>query len=177
MRGAILRVRLRKLDAIIKAMRWSKYRIRHTLEKLPGVRLRNIIDPEGGTASFLIATYASAQIAKQVNLALRAEGILTYPDGISNIVMTDWGLHLCYNILAQADRTSVDSNGFPWKLAENAGLERTCGKGTCPIADSLFEGSNLPAIPSCLKESDENDIIRTYEKVWRGPVHRTNSSL
>jgi dTDP-4-amino-4,6-dideoxygalactose transaminase len=38
-------------------------------------------------------------------------------------------------------------------------------KGTCPVADSLFERSILIAIPSSLTERDESDIIRAFEKV------------
>jgi dTDP-4-amino-4,6-dideoxygalactose transaminase len=62
----------------------------------------------------------------------------------------------------------VDGQGFPWKLAENAGLERSYAKGTCPVADSLFERSIILAIPSCLTERDEDDIIEAFEKVLHG---------
>jgi len=39
------------------------------------------------------------------------------------------------------------------------------GKGTCPVADSLFERSIILAIPSCLEERDEKDIIGAFDKV------------
>jgi 8-amino-3,8-dideoxy-alpha-D-manno-octulosonate transaminase len=79
--------------------------------------------------------------------------------------MTDWGLHVYYNIASLVNKTSVDGRGFPWNLAENAGLERQYGKGTCPAADSLFERSILIAIPSCLTERDEDDIVQAFRKV------------
>ncbi len=82
-------------------------------------------------------------------------------------MMTEWGLHLYYNITSLVERTSVDKAGFPWNLAENAGLGGEYSKGTCPVADSLFERSTLLAIPSLLTESDENDIIVAFEKVHR----------
>jgi len=63
------------------------------------------------------------------------------------------------------EHASVDGGGSPWKLAENAGLERNYDKGTCPTADSLFERSILIAIPSCLKRRDEDDIIHAFGKV------------
>jgi dTDP-4-amino-4,6-dideoxygalactose transaminase len=62
-------------------------------------------------------------------------------------------------------RNSVDGRGFPWDLAENKDLPRSYSKGTCPVADSLFERSILLAIPSCLTRRDEDDIIRAFEKV------------
>ncbi|MDR3678218.1 MAG: DegT/DnrJ/EryC1/StrS family aminotransferase [Acidobacteriota bacterium] len=164
-RAAVLRVQLKKLPRIIKAMNHSKYRIRKALEKFPRVQLRKIQDPAGDTGCFLLTTYPDAETARKVNEALRAEGIVTSSQGVSDILMTRWGLHLYYNNLSLVQHASVDGRGFPWKLAENAGLERKYEKGTCPTADSLFERSILIAIPSCLKKRDEDDIIRAFSKV------------
>jgi dTDP-4-amino-4,6-dideoxygalactose transaminase len=165
LRGSLLRVQLKKLPRITAAMHRSKYRIREALEAFKGVQLRRIVDPRGDTGCFLITTYQDRAIAERVNRALRAEGVVTEPQGVSDVLMTDWGLHLYYNIASLVNKTSVDSRGFPWKLAENAGLERQYGKGTCPTADSLFERSIILAIPSCLTERDEDDIIEAFEKV------------
>ncbi len=165
LRAALLRVQLKKLPRIIEHMRRSKYRIRKALENFSQVCLRRIIDPAGDTGCFLITTYRDADTARRVNLALRAEGIVTSPQGVSDVVMTDWGLHLYYNIVSLGERASVDGRGFPWNLKENSALERNYKKGACPTADSLFERSILLAIPSCLTKKDENDIIRAFDKV------------
>jgi 8-amino-3,8-dideoxy-alpha-D-manno-octulosonate transaminase len=141
-------------------MRQSKHRIRKALERFPQVRLRRLVDPAGDTGCFLLTTFASAELAQEVNAALRAEGIVTHPQGVSNILMTQWGLHLYYN-----NASLLAKEGFPWNLAENAGLARDYAKGVCPVADSLFERSILLAIPSCLTQADEDDIIRAFEKV------------
>ncbi len=90
---------------------------------------------------------------------------MTLPQGVSNVLLTEWGLHLYYNIKSLVELTSVDGRGFPWKLAENAALARDYHKGACPVADSLFERSIIIAIPSCLTERDENDVIQAFEKV------------
>ena len=166
-RAAVLRVQLRKLPRIVGAMHASKYRIREALAKFPGVQLRKIVDPAGDTGCFLITTYADAETAQRVNKALRAEGIVTSPQGVSNVVMTDWGLHLYFNNVSLVNTASVDGHGFPWNLAENQPLLRSYSKGTCPKADSLFERSILIAIPSCLTPKDEDEIIRAFEKVLR----------
>ncbi len=165
LRAAVLRVQLQKLPAITAAMRRSKYKIRRALERFPGVTLRRIPDPLGDTGAFLITTYPDGETAKKVNCMLRAEGIVTYPQGISNILMTDWGLHLYYNITSLVCHSSVDGRGFPWKLAENAGMARDYGKGACPLADSLFERSILLPVPSCLTETDEDEVIAAFESV------------
>ena len=165
LRAAVLRVQLQKLPAIVGAMRSSKYRIREALKKFPGVQLRRIQDPEGDTGCFLITIYPDAATALRVNHALRAEGIVTSPQGVSNVVMTEWGLHLYYNIGSLVGRRSVDRKGFPWALAENRGLGGEYAKGTCPVADSLFERSIILPIPSCLTAEDEADIVAAFDKV------------
>lgn len=165
MRAAVLRVQLRRLPATIAAMRASKHRVRAALERFEAVRLRRLIDPAGDTGCFLITTYRDAGTARRVSDALRAEGIRTAPQGVTNIVMTEWGLHLYYNIPSLRARASVDRAGFPWRLAENAGLGGDYEKGACPAADALFERSVLIAIPPCLTRRDEDDIVRAFEKV------------
>ncbi len=162
LRAAVLRVQLGKLPGTICAMRRSKYRIRQALEEFNRVKLRRILDPEGDTGCFLITTYPDAETARRVSAALRAEGIVPAAQGVSNIVMTGWGLHLYYN-----NRSLVRRSGPAFRLAENRGLARDYSKGACPAADSLFERSILLAIPSCLTEQDEDDIIRAFRKVLR----------
>jgi dTDP-4-amino-4,6-dideoxygalactose transaminase len=165
LRGAVLRVQLRKLTQITRSMRNSKYRIRRVLEEYSAVRLRKILDPEGDTGAFLILTLHDPRTAKRVNLALREEGIITSDQGISNILPTEWGLHLYYRNKSLLEKASVDPGGFPWKLVENATLQHDYAKGSCPVADDLFDRSILLPIPSCLTTRDEDDIIAAFRKV------------
>jgi dTDP-4-amino-4,6-dideoxygalactose transaminase len=163
-RAAVLRVQLRKIPAAIAAMRASKYRIRRALQAFSTIQFRSIADPQGDTGCFLITTYPSREIALDVNRALRAEGLVTWPQGVGCIPMTNWGLHLYYNNLSLTSQSSVDGRGFPWTLPANAGAPR-CEKGCCPHADALFERSILLPIPSCLSSGDEEQIIRAFQKV------------
>ncbi len=170
MRAAILRVQLKKLPRTISHMHGSKYRIRKTLELYPEVRLRKIVDPAGDTGCFLISMYRDPKTANVICQALRAEGIATYSQGINNVVMTDWGLHIYYNITSLVNQTSSDKKGFPWKLAENAHSKPNYVKGSCPVADSLFERSILLAVPSSLTDEDEQEIIHAFRKILDRPV-------
>jgi 8-amino-3,8-dideoxy-alpha-D-manno-octulosonate transaminase len=165
LRAAVLRVQLRKLPRIVAAMRRSKYRIRAALARHARVQLRTIQDPDGDTGCFLITTYPDARRARRVNQGLRSEGIVTFPQGMTNVLMTEWGLHLYSNIVSLVKRASVDRSGFPWTLPENLGAAARYEKGTCPQADDLFERSILLAIPSCLREQDEDDIIQAFHTV------------
>lgn len=165
MRASMLRVQLRKLPQIIERMHGSKYRLRRALEDWPQITLRRIVDEPGDTGCFLITTFSTAQLARQVNRALRAEGIVTFPQGVSNVVMTEWGLHVYYNIPSLVQKTGIDKANSPWSLAENRESHTEYAKGTCPYADSLFERSILLAVPSCLTKQDEDDIIAAFHKV------------
>ncbi len=122
MRAAVLRVQLRKLPRIIESMHRSKYRIRKVLEQFPQVQLRRIVDQPGDTGCFLITTYADNRTAQEVCSALRSEGIVTYPEGLSNIVMTDWGLHLYTNNTSLRQRSSTDAKGFPLESRRKLGI-------------------------------------------------------
>jgi dTDP-4-amino-4,6-dideoxygalactose transaminase len=171
MRAAILRVQLRKLPAIVCQMHHSKYRIRQALEQFSEIRLRRIVDPDGDTGSFLLTTFLSREIAQKINRALRAEGIVTLAQGINDIVMTQWGLHIYYNIPSLVHKTGIDKRNSPWSLVENKDSRAEYGKGTCPVADGLFERTILLAIPSCLTDRDEQDIIHAFDKVLTSHHH------
>ena len=165
LRASILRVQLRKLPGIVARMRHSKYRIRQELERYSQIRLRSIVDSNGDTGAFLIVIFRDSKTARWASDALRAEGIATSSQGINNVVMTDWGLHIYSNIVSLVNQTSIDQNGLPWKLIENQHSKPQYSKRTCPVADSLFERSVLLAIPSCLTEKDEDDILTAFRKV------------
>ena len=165
LRGAILRVQLSKLPRILDRMRGSKHRIRQALGTLPQIQLRRIIDPSGDTGAFLICTFGDKRTASIVNEGLRSEGIATWPQGVTNVLMNDWGLHIYYNIPSLVQRASVDRAGFPWKLAENREATARYDRGTCPVADDLFDRSLLLAIPASLSREDESDIIQAFRKV------------
>lgn len=165
LRASILRVQLKKLPTIISRMRQSKYRLRKALERHPELRFRRIIDPNGDTGCFLLTTFRDAATAKEVNRALRAEGIVTLAQGVNNVIMTQWGLHIYYNIPSLVNKTGVDKRNSPWSLAENLPSQTEYRKGTCPVADSLFERTILLAVPSNLTKQDEQDILNAFEKV------------
>lgn len=165
MRAAILRVQLRKLPRVTGHMHASKYRLREALKRFPQITLRKIVDEAGDTGCFLLTTFPTARVAQEVNRALRAEGIVTSAQGVNDIVMTEWGLHIYFNIPSLVHKTGIDRANSPWSLAENRESRTEYGKGTCPYADSLFERSCLLAIPSCLTRRDEDDIIAAFDKV------------
>jgi 8-amino-3,8-dideoxy-alpha-D-manno-octulosonate transaminase len=175
-RAAVLRVQLAKLPSTLAAMRRSKQRIRAALEHMPGVGLRRLIDAAGDTSAFLLTIFANPTVAAKARDALRAEGIVTHPQGVANVLLKDFGLHVYYNIASLVRRSSVDDAGFPWSHPANQGLGGSYERGTCPVADDLFERTLMLPIPSCLTEQDENDIIAAYRKVATALAERRERS-
>ncbi len=172
LRAAVLRVQLSKLPRIVEAMRRSKQRMRAALAEMPEVALRRLIDPAGDTSCFLLTMFRDAVTAVAARDSLRAEGIVTHPQGIANILLKDFGLHPYYNITSLLRRSSVERGGFPWSHPANKGLGGSYERGTCPMADDLFERTLILPIPSCLTQRDEDDIIAAYDKVTSALAER-----
>jgi 8-amino-3,8-dideoxy-alpha-D-manno-octulosonate transaminase len=159
LRAALLRVQLAKLPGTVGAMRRSKQRIRAALATMPEVKLRRLVDPSGDTSCFLLTIFRDGATAAAARDALRAEGIATHPQGVANILLKDFGFHAYYNITSLVQRTSVERGGFPWSHPANTGLGGSYGRGTCPVADDLFERTLMLPVASCLTQRDEDDII------------------
>jgi 8-amino-3,8-dideoxy-alpha-D-manno-octulosonate transaminase len=75
--------------------------------------------------------------------------------------MSDWGLHVYYNMAVLFERPGDGSSPLSPKGSRVPEFQ----KGTCPVADDLFERSIIMAIPSCLTEKDEEEILRAFDKV------------
>jgi dTDP-4-amino-4,6-dideoxygalactose transaminase len=163
LRAAVLRVQLRKLDGTIARMRHSKSRVRTFLEGQAEVRLRRLVDPKGDTSCFLITIYKDAKSARIVNERLRHHWICGSSPETSNLILVDYGLHIYFNIRALRKKVGRDSAGTPWTLEKNRDSAYDYGRGACPVADDLFERSQLLAIPSCLTKRDEDQIIEAFE--------------
>ncbi len=79
------------------------------------------------------------------------------------MILADYGLHIYFNIKALQKKLGRDSAGTPWTLEKNRDSVYDYGRGACPVADDLFERSQLLAIPSCLTTGDEDQIIEAFQ--------------
>jgi 8-amino-3,8-dideoxy-alpha-D-manno-octulosonate transaminase len=162
LRAAVLRVQLRKLGATLARMRASKFRIREALKQMSGVSLRRLLDPEGDTGAFLLATFPTEEIARAVNRQMRWHGISCSAEAVSNVILMDYGLHIYSNIPALVQKVGTDRSGAPWTLEANLESVYEYGVGTCPVADDLFRRTQLLTIPACLEPGDEQDVIDAF---------------
>ena len=154
--GAVASVQLRKLPSIVKKMKSSKKRIKDALRCVGGLSFRRMADETGDTGPFLIFTLENDSKAKEVAEKMRSQGLN------STFRISDYGLHIYYNIPALVNKIPVSSAGNPWRLEANMRSQYEYAKGSCPKSDELFAKSILLSIPSCLTEKQEmmaSDII------------------
>jgi len=163
--AAMGRAQLRKLPTIVKNMNTAKYKIREGLSDIEGIKFRTIIDPEGDSGPFLITIFNSSDICQRFLKALRAEGIVSEEISLSNILMTDWSLHIYYNNTSLVNKTSISDDGGPWSYPANKDSNYNYAKGSLPQMDDLISRSSILSIPSVLTQQDIDDIVRAYRKV------------
>lgn len=164
--GAMALAQLRKLPSITHAMRSAKWQIRDAVAKLPGIKLRNIIDPRGDSGPFMLFTLPTEAHARALVDALRAEGIRG-PDGsLACLTTREWGLHWYSNIPSLVEKRSNSRDGYPWSHPANQFAQNcTYALGALPKCDDLHARSALLTIASRLSSEDVSDIIAAFSKV------------
>lgn len=162
LRASVLRVQLRKVEDTISRMRKSKNRLLESLQTRHHINLRRRIDPSGDTSCFLLTTFPDKESAQQINRLMRLHGIVTRSPDTSNVLLSNYGLHIYSNIPALVQKIGTDKRGTPWTLVENRESIYSYSRGACPISDDLFERTQLLAIPSCLTAKDEDDILESF---------------
>ncbi|MBN1615581.1 MAG: DegT/DnrJ/EryC1/StrS family aminotransferase [Deltaproteobacteria bacterium] len=75
--GAIGLVQLRKLDELIAAQQRNKREIKEMLSGIPGVGFRELVDPEGDSATFLAFNLPEEVLAERFQKALAEQGVGT----------------------------------------------------------------------------------------------------
>jgi dTDP-4-amino-4,6-dideoxygalactose transaminase len=161
--AALLLAQARKLDMITGIMRARNQRLYAGLSKIPGAKPRRVIDPAGDSGPFVIMTWPSAEICRQIVDMTRAAGVRPGPAGTGNICMTDWGLHIYYQNVSLVQKHGVNSAGRPWNDQSNGfAKDITYEKGTLPHMDDLIERSNLITVAPQLTEQTCDRIIDIF---------------
>jgi dTDP-4-amino-4,6-dideoxygalactose transaminase len=162
LRAAVLRVQLRKLDAIVGRMRRAKMRISSFLQGRPEIGLRRQVDADGDTGAFLLTICKEAGSARLLNERLRYHSIVCSSAETSNVILANYGLHIYSNVTALREKIGTDDKGSPWTLGENRESQYEYGLGACPVADDLFSRTQLLTIPSRLTETDVDEIVASF---------------
>lgn len=155
--GAVASVQFQKLPTIVASMKASKARIKSMLQDTPGLTFRKLNDADGDTGPFLVMFLETASKTAAVVQKMKAAGLH------SAFQVSEYGLHMYYNIPALVNKIPLSHAGNPWKLAENAQSTYDYAKGACPKSDALFARAILLPIPSQLTAEQETtaaEIIR-----------------
>ncbi len=163
--AAMGRVQLRRLPEIIRRMHDNKYKIKDGIRDISALEFRTIFDPKGDSGIFLITIYPNPEVCQRFVKATRAEGIAPPAIGVSNVPMTEWGLHIYYHNLSLVNKTSVSADGWPWSHPANRDSIYNYAKGTLPCLDDFISRSSIMAIPPVFTDEDISDIIQAYHKV------------
>jgi hypothetical protein len=108
-------------------------------------------------------TWPSAEICRQLVDMTRAAGVRPGPNGIGNIAMNDWGLHIYHNNVSLVEKRGVNSAGRPWSDPLNEfHKDYSYAKGALPQMDDLIDRSCLITVPPALTEDAANRIIEIY---------------
>jgi len=164
--AAVLRVQLRKLDAILTAMRDMKHRITGLLASCEGFRTREIPDPMGEGGGFLKMIFDDKEVSHAFLEGLVKNGITVKEGGLNPVHMTGWGLHIYYNVTSLVHKTSICGHHPVWEWKENSwASDANYTKGSCPVLDSYVERTVLFCIPSKLSEHQKDMILAAFENI------------
>lgn len=163
--AALALTQFNKLGSIVAHMHRAKYRIKEGLEKIKGLKLRRIIDPEGDSGSFLLMVWPTEEIRDKIVTDTRQAGIIAGPKGIGNVRMPEWGMHIYYQIPSLVRKRGIDSTGRPWTDPLNTfAKDYSYDEGTCPVEDDLVSCGSLLAIPPTLTDEACDRIVKEFQK-------------
>lgn len=159
LQGALGLAQLRKLDRVIlKRQRDNKMRIKEALSKIDQISFRNIPDPSGDTATFLIFFLPDRKQAEAWKRVMAEEGV-----GTVYWYENDWHYYERWEHLLEAK--SLVRSGYPFKTVSG---ETRCEyeKSALPKTAGLL--SRALTIPITLHMKDTiPGIIKAVEKVGR----------
>jgi len=161
--GAVASVQIKKIPRITRHMRASKNRIKAMVRGTPGLSFRRLNDEAGGdTGCFLIMMLENSAVAVKAVGQMQAGGLK------SASRLTDYGLHIYYNIPQLVGKVPLSSAGNPWSLPQNADSVHDYKKGACPKSDALFARSIILPIPSRLTQAQEKAAAKIIKAAVTG---------
>ena len=159
LQGALGLAQLRKLDRIILArQKENKARIKETLSGIDQITFRNIIDPDGETATFLIFFVPTAEKAKEFNRIMTDEGACTvyWYDNL-------WHYYEKWEHLLE--EKSLFSDGYSFKTGPNESRGSYMSAGLPRTAEHLSRALTIPI--NIHMDEQMPTILRALEKAAR----------
>jgi len=159
--ASLVRVQLKKIGLITSNMRNFKYELIDIISRYKGIGSRYVADPKGDSGGFLKMIFEKTEISKKFRDALIENGIKVKSGEFYPVHMTDWGLHIYYNIPALVGKKSICGHHSVWELQENSFAKNySYQKETLPVLDNFIERTVLFCIASKLSD-DQKSLIKT----------------
>ena len=161
--GAIALAQFGKLDSIVKRLHAAKYRIVDQIRNLPGVTIQDVPDEAGDAAVALIVFADTAEKAKAMGDALKAEGIGcgtiydgTFPDR-----------HIYQNWTYVLEKRGWSEKWTPWTNPPYEGNVEY-SKDMCPNTLAYLGRAIHIGLSQKLTDKDADDIAKAMKKVAEG---------
>ncbi|MEK7408348.1 MAG: DegT/DnrJ/EryC1/StrS family aminotransferase [Acidobacteriota bacterium] len=153
--GGVLLAQLRKLDAIVAAIRANARRVYSGVRDLPGIRFRHLPDPAGELGSAVFIDFKTRERCERYLRAMKAEGVPAGRPGGSVILPTQ------PHIMKKA---TVHPN-WPSFTSER-GRAMEYGPKCCPRTIDILGRFGGVSMDPRFTERDCNDIVAATRKVY-----------
>ncbi|MCC6489932.1 MAG: DegT/DnrJ/EryC1/StrS family aminotransferase [Candidatus Hydrogenedentes bacterium] len=174
LQGAIARVQLRKLDAILAQMRRSHSRFeQHIMDLGLTPRARADAESPGDTGYYCIWRLPDRPLDDERKIAKgRAVAAALNEWGLHPWFLHDFEVHVYYNILPLIEKLPMN-NGCPWNCANNAFHKAYCyERGTLPVLDEALVSCVGINVPSRLTPEHENRILEVLDYVFETVIRQ-----
>ncbi|HQN01835.1 MAG TPA: DegT/DnrJ/EryC1/StrS family aminotransferase, partial [Candidatus Hydrogenedentes bacterium] len=169
LQGAVARVQLSKLDAILSGMRRSHRRIEDAVRTL-GMTPRARADAEdpGDTGYYCLFQLPPGPADEAAKIARgRAVARALEPWGLHPWFLHDFEVHVYYNILPLTEKWPI-LNGCPWECPKNTfNKEYQYKRGALPRLDEALVTTVGINVPSRMTPEQEGQIVNVLEHVLR----------
>lgn len=153
--GAIGLAQLAKLDGIVAAQKKNKQFFQEAAGVLPGVVFREILDPEGDSATFISFLLPDKDRARAVNQVLREEGV-----GAVNWSENGWHYYPNWEHLLEGKTPCA--NGWPFNAH---GKRRVIyDPQALPNSSAILERTLTYQVPIILAEEQKSKIANALKK-------------
>ena len=153
--GGVLLAQLRKLDTIVSAVRGNARRVYEGVRDLPGIRFRQLPDPQGELGASVFIAFKSREQCQRYLDAMRAEGVPAARPGGSVVLPTQ--PHIMKKVTAAPNWPSF-----------TIGRGRTIeyGPQTCPRTIDILGRFAGVAMDPKFTPRDIDNVIAAIRKVY-----------
>ncbi|HEV3168431.1 MAG TPA: DegT/DnrJ/EryC1/StrS family aminotransferase [Isosphaeraceae bacterium] len=153
--GGVLLAQLRKLDAIVQAVRTVSSHVHEGIRDLPGLRLRHRPDPEGDLGSYVYLAFESQARRDRFIADMKAENVPAGAPAGSAILP----------VQPHIERKATIHPDWP-SFSSERGRSIRYGAQCCPRTIDIHGRLAGVALDPKFTESDADDIVAAIRKVY-----------